>query len=37
MFRKAWNKIQPSLSNRLFRIWGNITVRRVGGKRFEAL
>jgi hypothetical protein len=36
MFRKAWNIIQPSLSNRLFRIWWNTSVRRVGGKCFEA-
>jgi hypothetical protein len=29
--------IQPSVSNRLFRIWWNASVRRVGGKPFNAL
>jgi hypothetical protein len=37
MFRKAWNIIQISLSNRLFRIWWNMSVKRVGGERSEAL
>jgi hypothetical protein len=37
MFWKAWNIIQPSLSNRLFRIWWNTSVRRVGGKCSKAL
>jgi hypothetical protein len=32
MFRKAWNTIQSSLSNRLSRIWWNASVRRISGK-----
>jgi hypothetical protein len=37
MFQKAWNIIQPHLSNRLFRIWWSKSVTRIGGKHFEAL